>query len=91
MRCRDVCCRQEGGSVSEPEQASLVWRKSTASADGSCAEVAVGAGVIYIRNSRQADGPFVEFEPREWSAFLEGVRNGEFDLPTALLPSAEED
>jgi hypothetical protein len=76
--------------VSEPEPVGLVWRKSTASADGGCVEVAVGAETVYVRNSRHAAGPFLEFRPREWSAFLEGACNGEFDLPAPSLASEED-
>ena len=75
--------------MSEPETVGLVWRKSTASADGGCVDVALGSETVYLRNSRHATGPFLEFRPREWSAFLEGARNGEFDMPTPLLPSEE--
>jgi Domain of unknown function (DUF397) len=57
------------------------WVKSSLSyANGNCVEVAglpdAGVGV---RNSRDPDGLVLQFTPDEWSAFLGGVRNGEFD------------
>jgi hypothetical protein len=57
------------------------WVKSSLSfASGNCVEVAglPGDGVG-VRNSRDPDGPVLRFTPDEWSAFLGGVRNGEFD------------
>lgn len=56
------------------------WRKSSASLDSGCVEVAcVGEGV-FVRHSRSPDGPKLCFSRREWKAFLVGVRRGEFDL-----------
>jgi Domain of unknown function (DUF397) len=70
--------------VTEPEHARLVWRKSRASETGGCVEVAMGSESVYVRNSRHTDGgPLLEFRSNEWAAFLTGVRNGEFELPSA--------
>lgn len=72
--------------MSEPEHASLAWRKSSASPDGSsCVEVATGPEFVYVRNSRHGGGPVLAFLREEWGAFIVGVHNGEFELPT---PSA---
>jgi Domain of unknown function (DUF397) len=57
------------------------WVKSSLSfANGNCVEVADlrDAGVS-VRNSRDPEGLVLQFTPDEWSAFLDGVRNGEFD------------
>ena len=66
----------------------ITWRRSTACLDSeACVEVghyapgAVLAGWILVRDSKDPDGPVLEFTPEEWSAFLTGVRNGEFDRP----------
>jgi Domain of unknown function (DUF397) len=72
--------------VSEPEHSNLAWRKSTASASGTCVEIAFGRESVYVRNARDRDGPVLEFRPDEWAAFLSGVYNGEFELPP---PGAE--
>jgi hypothetical protein len=71
--------------VSEPEHGSLAWRKSSASADGGCVEIAVAPESVYVRNARDRGGPELKFLHHEWAAFLAGVHNGEFELP----PTAE--
>jgi hypothetical protein len=69
-----------GGNVSDPELSRAEWRKSTASASGECAEVAFIAGSVLMRHSQSPSGAVLTFSPAEWTAFLTGVRNGEFDL-----------
>jgi hypothetical protein len=57
------------------------WRKSTKSnPSGNCVEVAALAdGDIAVRNSRYPSGPALVYTRAEISAFLAGVKNGEFD------------
>lgn len=56
------------------------YRKSTFSGL-QCVEVAPKAdGTVSLRNSRDADGPTLEYTREEWLAFLAGVRCGEFDF-----------
>jgi len=64
--------------VSNPD---LSWVKSSLSfANGNCVEVAdLPSGGVGVRDSKDAEGPFLRFTPDEWRAFLGGVRNGEFD------------
>lgn len=57
-----------------------VWYKSTySSQDGNCVEVATNLpGIVAIRDSKDSAGTKLVFSPREWAAFLGGVRDGEF-------------
>jgi Domain of unknown function (DUF397) len=56
-----------------------MWRKSTLSQAAGCVEIArVGDGVA-VRDSKDPSGPVLRFSQVEWSAFLGGVRLGEFD------------
>ncbi len=57
------------------------WVKSSLSfANGDCVEVAaLPGGHIGVRHSKSAEGPILRFTSSEWSAFIGGVRNGEFD------------
>jgi hypothetical protein len=57
------------------------WVKSSLSyANGNCVEVSdQPGGAIGVRNSRDREGPVLRFTRDEWTAFLGGVRNGEFD------------
>lgn len=57
------------------------WVKSSLSyANGNCVEVAdLGHGIVGVRNSRDREGPALQFTSGEWHAFIGGVRLGEFD------------
>jgi hypothetical protein len=76
---------KEGGMsskimLSESERASLVWRKAQRStANGACVEIASAAGRVAIRDSKDPDGAILVYTQAEFSAFLDGARNGEFD------------
>ena len=64
---------------------SLAWRKSSFSGGDGCVEVAPYGGLIALRDSKNPDGGVHFYDSHEWSSFLAGVRNNEFDLP--LNPS----
>jgi hypothetical protein len=57
----------------------LVWRKSTQSLNGDCVEVAALPDGVAVRDSKNPDGPRLEFTRSEWRAFLSGANKGEFD------------
>lgn len=58
------------------------WHKSTRSGStGDCVEVAENLpGVIAVRDSKNPAGPALIFTPAEWAAFIDGVKDGEFNL-----------
>lgn len=60
----------------------LTWKKSSYSAGngGSCVEVAVTAAALKVRDSKDPNGPQLTFSMTGWTAFVEGVKNGQFDL-----------
>ena len=62
----------------------LIWRKSTRSgAAGHCVEIAETPAAVLVRDSKDASGPVLEFAAVGWEGFLDGVRDGEFDRPSA--------
>jgi hypothetical protein len=69
-----------GDSLGGPG-ADSYWVKSSLSlSNGDCVEVAgLPDNEVGVRDSKNSEGPVLRFTPREWHAFLGGVRNGEFD------------
>lgn len=67
-------------TLSEAERQGLAWLKAQCSTGtGQCVEIASTAGKIAIRDSKDPDGPILVYTSSEFSAFLEGARNGEFN------------
>ncbi len=65
------------------ELAHATWRKSpySATSDG-CVETAfLPSGHVAVRDSKDRAGPVLLYTPREWRAFIAGVKDGEFELP----------
>jgi hypothetical protein len=65
------------------DKRELSWRKSSYSSNGggNCVEVASGLpGVVAIRDSKDREGSRLAVSGQAWSAFVQGVRQGEFDL-----------
>jgi hypothetical protein len=43
-------------------------------------EVALFAGAVLVRQSKDPSGPTIRYSYAEWYAFVAGVKQGEFDL-----------
>ena len=55
-----------------------MWTKSShSSAGGSCVEVRQSQdGPIQVRDSKNPDGPVLNFTPAQWSAFIDDTKHG---------------
>lgn len=56
-----------------------IWRKSSRCGVGSCVEVSTSPEGALVRDSEDRRSPLLAFGPGDWRAFLDGIRNGEFD------------
>lgn len=65
----------------EPSTARTLWIKAAASGgQGACVELRRCDGMIEVRDSKQHEaGPILRFTSAEWSAWLDGAKEGEFD------------
>jgi hypothetical protein len=63
------------------DPATANWRKSSHSSNNGCIEVARSGDQIAVRDSKDPSGPVLVFTTHEWRAFVNGVRDGEFDSP----------
>lgn len=61
---------------------AAVWRKSSRSGPwtDNCVEVAFVDGAIAVRDSKNPTGSVLVFTPSEWLAFVDGAKDGEFDV-----------
>jgi hypothetical protein len=67
-------------TLTTSEFLALNWRKAQMSTNnGACLEVASVPGKIALRDSKDPGGPILVYTPDEWTAFLDGAKNGEFD------------
>jgi hypothetical protein len=57
------------------------WHKSSrSSGNGNCVEVAIVDNAVAVRDTKDRNGPVLVFTAAEWSAFVSGAKDGEFDL-----------
>ena len=70
-------------SMAAFDASRAIWRKSTRSngQGGNCVQVADNIpGVIAVRDSKDPEGAHLLFGQAEWRAFIDGAKDGEFDL-----------
>lgn len=67
----------------DPKLSHASWRKSRHSGtEDGCVETAfLPDGRVAVRDSKDRGGPALIYTPREWRAFIAGVKDGEFELP----------
>lgn len=59
----------------------LSWRTARRSAgNGACVEVATARRHVLVRDSKDQDGPVVQYPSDAWQTFLANARKGRFDL-----------
>ncbi len=59
---------------------AATWMRSRACSTDGCVEVAhLADGSVAIRDSKDVRKPAHVFDRDEWSAFVTGVKNGDFD------------
>jgi hypothetical protein len=62
------------------EVGDLQWRTAIRSAgNGACVQVAPVDGAILIRDSKDQDGPVVQYPDNSWRMFLGSAKRGRFD------------
>jgi Domain of unknown function (DUF397) len=65
-----------------PDMSGIAWISSRACNNSACVQVAhLPGGHVALRDSKDTSKPAHVFDREEWSAFLSGVKNGEFDQP----------
>jgi len=55
------------------------WQKSSYCGTNACVEVAMTSNTVLVRDSKNPQVTPLSFSSDEWSAFVEGVRAGEFN------------
>lgn len=73
------------GPNGEPAGSNAWWKKASKSngnGGNNCVEVMfLSGGGAAVRDSKNPDGPRLNFTKGEWDAFLDGAQNHEFDNP----------
>ena len=63
--------------MTQIELRQLAWRKAVRSMNaGDCVEVAPANGKIYVRDSKNAGGPVLEYSASAWRRFLDAAGRG---------------
>jgi hypothetical protein len=71
--------------VPEDGHENLNWRKATLSLNhGACAEVANGRGIVMMRDSKDPQGPVLEYSGNSWRFFVASAKLNGFEVPVVL-------
>ena len=66
-------------SSTPPSLGGLAWRVARGCDANSCVRVAAQGKTILIGDTKHPHGPVLSYDRAEWAAFIEGIRQGEFD------------
>jgi hypothetical protein len=79
--CVEVAFFKSSYSGTNGACVEVAFLKSGASVDnGTCVEVGACDCGVKVRDSKDPEGPVLNFTHAEWDAFVAGVHNREFDL-----------
>lgn len=78
--CVEVAWRKASASNGHNECAEVGWNKSSHSGGSGCVETATGCGLVYVRDSKNPDGPKLTFTSQDWAEFTAGVRAGKYAI-----------
>jgi hypothetical protein len=67
--------------VEVPPPVTASWLKGSASGDDECVQVMCTPSCVWVRDSKDPQGPVLELTGRAWMAFLDGVQSDEFSRP----------
>ncbi|XVU28145.1 DUF397 domain-containing protein [Actinoplanes sp. CA-054009] len=58
------------------------WHKSSRSDEGNCVEVSSSddGTLVGVRDTKDRNGHHLRFDRQSWDSFIDGVRDGQFDL-----------
>jgi hypothetical protein len=62
-----------------PRLGDLNWQIALACNGGECIQVAPRGNQILIGDSKNPHGPVLTYSRTEWHAFVDGIRQGDFD------------
>jgi hypothetical protein len=74
-----VVVRFMGESMEHKMLEALAWKSARSCTGGNCVQVAPAGRMVAIRDSKNPGGAILTYSPDEWTAFVEGVKNEDFD------------
>jgi len=59
-------------------RADQTWRRSSRCANGTCLEVAFDSESVYLRDSKDPDGPVLQFSHSAWRDLVGDIKASDF-------------